>query len=101
MASVPQVPLSLSVPLVPSIKAASIYLQRQKRKSPCGILEFIGKRNLRVWKLKGKDALPSEGWSRGTQELGVPWGAGKLVLDENACFIEWKKIKSSSCCQVP
>lgn len=34
--------------------------EAEKKKSPCGILEFTGKRNLRVWKLKGKDALPSE-----------------------------------------
>lgn len=34
--------------------------EAEKKKSPCGIPEFTGKRNLRVWKLKGKDALPSQ-----------------------------------------
>lgn len=32
---------------------------------------------------------------------GVPDGDGKLVLDKNTCFIEWNKIKLSSCCQTP
>lgn len=32
---------------------------------------------------------------------GVSGSDGKLVSDKNTCFIEWNKIKSSSCCQTP
>lgn len=51
----------LSVPLVPSVKARPSISFRELEKKKVTMWNFgIHRKNLRVWKLKGKDALPSQ-----------------------------------------
>ena len=83
MTNVPRGPLPLSVPLVPSVKAASISFQRQKRKS----------HHVEFWKKKSQ-SMETEGEGRLAKRVmeqrdtgaGGPMGSREISFGRERMF---------------